>query len=248
MRIGKFAVAALAGVWLAGAAAAASFSIDSVSGIWTSATPVEATGLSGVGSSHIAWGGGHPDGNYLQTSFDFAGAAGLMPAEDAWFEAGTFTHYNSATASGTYPSSIFDATLKLTFNLTVDGAAKVVERVFDFAVRDTRNSDAVCANGLANGVGVNVNGCADRVRLADNEAVNTSFKVGDTVYHFDISGFGTFAFGAGYYRIWTPENEAKQASIYGRYWSEPAPVPLPAAGWLLLAGVGAMAATRRRRR
>lgn len=47
---------------------------------------------------------------------------------------------------------------------------------------------------------------------------------------------------------WTnPEDNISSLGLYARF-DGPAPVPLPAAGWLLLAGLGGLAAVRRRRK
>ena len=117
---------------------------------------------------------------------------------------------------------------------------------FNFAHWETPNGAATCANGAPNSSGVNWNGCADSVtvRLVSDES--ETFKMGGATYMFDTIGFefnnmilGTF---------WTEENQDNSAHLYASYSVVPSPVPLPAAGWMLIAGLGGLVAMKRRKK
>jgi hypothetical protein len=226
---------------LTGAAQANTISITDVSGIWTSITGGSVT--SGVGTSSISWGVDVGDG---QSGYDFDGNApptigGLQP--DTVFDLGTFTHRNRPIEGGT---SITQATLQVFFDFIIDSEPLTTYSRFSTFVFDhweTPNSADPCADGGANGLGVNENGCADNVDPVTNPAFSESFDVDGVTYVLDVTGFDIGP------SFWTRENAENTAIIQARFTAKEniAPIPLPAAGWLLLSALAGAAALARRR-
>lgn len=227
---------------LAGAAQAGTISITSVTGQWTSITGGSNT--TPLGGSSISWGNSTGFG---QSGYDFVGiapptVAGLPP--DTVFDLGTFTHRNNPIEAGT---SITAATLKVLFDFVIDSdPLTVIQRssTFVFKHNETDNGADPCANGGANYVGVNINGCADNVDPATNPNFSESFDVDGVTYLLDVTGFDIGS------SFWTVEQATNTATIRARFTekSNVAPIPLPAAGWLLVAGLGGLGALSRRRR
>lgn len=229
-------------------AEAATVTVESVQGSWIQATPVNSSAagtISGLGTSTVSWG-------IPFTSRDSKSAYGFVattpPAatlsEGSSFVLGTFTHYNYVIQSGT---SIVNAVLQLTFNLTIDGVVQNFSQAYNFNHWETPNLPSTCANGGANSSGVNVNGCADRVQAVTNQALSPSFIVNGVQYLLEITafqGFGTD--NSGVPTFWTVENRANSAQLSVTYREIPT-VPLPPAGLALLAGLAGLAALRARK-
>lgn len=229
-----------------GSASAAIVTLDSVAGQWSAASP--ASRVSGVGTNTIRWGTPNTtSGNGQKSGYRFTSA--VPPSQEltegATSALGTFTHLNYIIDVGT---SITAATLSLTFGLTIDGVSQTITNSYNFSHLETPNADNPCANGAANKSGVNVNGCADRVQATLNDAVAETFTINGTEYTIDITGFD-IPDQNGIPTFWTVENRSNSAQLYaGLTQFTPAPVPLPAAGWMLVAGLGGLAAARRRKK
>ena len=234
-----------------GAAQAASLTVTDISGAWTSwagGTAV-AAGTDGD-TAQLRW--GIPTRS-TKSGYDFTPASvPLTPAENTDFDLGTFSHNNFPIASGTgIDSAALD--VSFTFYLGTDSNSLITRTSrFVFDHWETANAAAPCADGGAVGTGINANGCADRVRAVTNPSGTETFEVvdGDVTrrYFFAVTGFDMGD------AFWTKENAQNTATLRARYLLEeemapmPAPLPLPAAGWMLVAGLGAFAATGRRRR
>lgn len=232
----SFLMAAAAAALLAGAAEAGTISIVSVTGNWTGVTG--GTNVNGLGTGTVKWGTNIGNG---QSGYGFAGYAPSGPhAADTLFDIGLFTHFNKAIASGT---SITGAVLDVAFTFTIDGGAAITRHsIFEFAHWETANGANPCANGGANGSGVNANGCADRVTPVTNPYFSEAFLIDGVKYVFDVTGFN---FGSSF---WTREGATNSAVLQGRFTeTNIAPVPLPAAGLMLLAGIAGLGAAARRR-
>ncbi len=247
------AAIALAGI---GAANAATVEVSGVSGAWTALVPPTGpTRVNGIGTNVVQW--GTPFGrNKKQSGYSFVGAAAGELQTDTDFDLGTFTHNNFVISKGT---SITGAGLNIAINLMIGGVNRAVTTAFNFSHWETVNDgerDGRCADGGANRTGVNASGCADRVAILDNAASDQTFEIDGFLYILEITGFTRG--GAFFTEFWTQENAANSAILRAKFTQvgpvdpidpiDPSPVPLPAAGWLILTGLGALAATKARRK
>lgn len=231
--------------------------IQSVSGEWTDTTPGNVFGLTGEGTEELRW--GLPSTlvkTGLKSGYRFDGA--IPPeteeAADTPFALGTFTHFNNrimAVGNG-MASTISSVDLAVEISLMIGAVNYMFTQVFTFLHDETPNSASTCAYGGTPGNGVNGSyGCNDRVTAALNESASDELVVDGLKYTFEFSGFqyndGVFDY------FDTVEEETNKATLLGLYRVEKvgeqiSPVPLPAAGWLLLAGVGGLAALKRRQK
>lgn len=234
----QFLAATATAALLAGAASAATVEIVSVTGAWTSLTGGQ--DVLGIDTSSVRWGEDIGNG---QSGYDFTGIAPSGPHNaNTLFDMGIFTHVNRPVEGGT---SITAAVLEVLFTFTIDGGPAISRSsVFDFNHWETTNDNNPCADGGVNGVGINVNGCADNVDPQTNPDFTETFEIAGVKYVFDVTGFDIGN------SFWTKENALNTATIRGRFTEERniSPIPLPAAGWLLLAGVAGLGVAARKRR
>ena len=240
---------------------AATIGVTEVGGIWTQQAPMPLS-VKGLNTNSLLWGTpfngtqrGDPNGK--QSGYSFVGAAAGNIESGSKFDLGTFTHNNYVVNTGT---SITSAHLTIAVNLAIGGTTQVVNTAFNFLHNETMNNPGggVCANGGANGSGVNSAGCADRVQIEGNGASDQTFVIDGFEYILEITGF-TVA-GQLFSEFWTTEQQSNSAILQARFTLVgptdpgpgpeplPSPVPLPAAGWLMLAGLGALAAERARKK
>jgi hypothetical protein len=255
-----FALATAAAVLLGGvsAAIAATVTVADVAGVWTSTDPANPPGLAGLGTNSVSWG---VPVDTQKSGYSFVGAAAGQVETGVDFDLGTFTHNNFVIQAGT---SIRGAGLGVVVNLVIGGVTQAVNAAFDFSHWETNNQPrrgGACADGGRFGVGVNASGCADRVTILDNKASQQSFVIDGFEYILEITGF-TRA-GKLFNAFWTEENKANSAILRARFRlvgpsgggssgepgpTTPSPVPLPAAGWMMLAGLGVLGAARARKK
>ena len=231
-------IAAAAVVAMAATAgSAATLTINSVTGVWTNLNP--AVGISGGGTNEIRWGKSKGSG---KSGYRFDGNAPppFVANEGIAFDLGKFTHFNNPI-TGTDLSS---ADLKVTINVAGFGN---ITSTYSFAHWETPNGANPCANGGANGSGVNANGCADRVTATLNLGQTDVFQIGGINYVFDVSGF--LNGGVLLNEFWTKEKRNNMAILQGSFVTRNSVViPLPAAGWLLIGSLGVLGAFKRRKK
>ncbi len=254
-----FALAAAVAIAIGSASAsdAATIDVAGVTGKWTTVAPTP-PGLKGLNTSSVNWGIVHSTSTTgKQSGYSFVGAASGTQESGVDFNLGTFTHNNFVINAGT---SIESARLGLVVNLVIGGVSRAISTSFGFKHWETNNNgegNGRCANGAANGSGVNSAGCADRVTVVDNKDQQERFEIDGILYILEITGF-TRA-GALFSEFWTTENAANSAILRARFTAvgtvpgpnpnpTPSPVPLPAAAWMMLTGLGALVAARARRK
>ena len=164
------------------------------------------------------------------------------------FNVGTFTHNNNPI----FAPSLNTAELTVNSQIVVkQGATELgtfnVVSVFDFAHWETVNNADPCADGGANGSGVNVNGCADRVTFTTNVGQSTGFEVGGVEYILNLTGF--LINGSVADEFWTTEAASNPAFLKGAVVDRTTVVPIPAAAWLFgSALIGAVGLGRRNKK
>ncbi|MDO6708426.1 THxN family PEP-CTERM protein [Photobacterium sp. 1_MG-2023] len=143
----------------------------------------------------LRWGVPNVNGNGQQSGYDFASMPGFstMLDTDAGtstdFTLGMFTHRNNIINAGSGWASLLSADLQLNTTVSIDGAPPIdVEFVFNFNHNETNNVADPCANGMANGSGVNINGCADIITVTTAQFSDV-IVVDNIAYTINIQGF-----------------------------------------------------------
>jgi hypothetical protein len=241
LKFGFLGATALAAVFAVGVAtaSAATLKINSVSGVWTNlvANPAGGT-ISYDGQNKIRW--GNPFQQPKQSGYDFTGAAppALIKEEDEDFSLGEFTHLNFPITG----TSLISADLLV--EIVLDGYINPIISTFSFLHDETTNENKIkdCKYQPS------VSRCDDLVKASLNLGKTESFNIGDIEYVFTISGFEVA--GTTFSQFLTEEGKSNSANLIGKFVTKESvsPVPLPAAAWMLLAGIAGLGAVARKRR
>lgn len=222
----------------AGAANAVTFTVDTTAGTWENTVLTNGGNAGGESTNEIRW--GRPATDAGQSGYDYTAAAATSSQTDELFILGTFNHLNFPVFS----PSLVSADLAISLSGNADGVGFSFNSTFSFDHFETPNEANPCAAG-----GVPL--CPDLVTLLNPQDTSQVVTVDGTDYTLEIAGFVTDAtdFTSFLDSFLTLENQENEAFLVARF-SEPlvSEVPLPAAGWMLLAGLGGMAAMRRSRK
>jgi opacity protein-like surface antigen len=256
MRMLASAAAIAAATALATPAAAVTLIVDPITATWSNV--LGGANLEninpGTADTTIRWGGNVPTNQ--KSGYNYTAAAVpinvavVVNGSSAGFNLGTFTHFNNPIPSGT---SITGATLTVTYGLAIDDGVNPIvnlglkNSVFLFDHWETPNADNPCADGGANGVGVNSNGCADRVRVSLDAGASDFFTINDVDYFLTIAGFTVD--GIGKTVFWTREQAENPAQLLGSVTARGVTptIPEPATWAMLIAGFGMVGLGMRRR-
>ena len=232
------------------AAAAVQVEFKNVAGVWFD--PAGGTNIAiaaNGGDGTIRWG---QSTGYGQSGYNFIGADFSTSLDQAIDSSGSvnigeFQHANLPIHSG---GAISGVGLRFTTDVWADGSflgTKTFE--YNFSHNETTNQSNPCANGQANGGGVNVNGCADQVTMNFNSNSQV-FLIGGKQYTLNLDGFLVDGSPSG--GFWTKEQAVNSAFIRGKIdlYSVASGVPEPATWAMMIigfGGVGTMVRSARRR-
>ncbi len=200
----------------------------------------------GTASSQARWGG---DAGSGQSGYNF-GAVAIAPLTvnppggSVATAIASFDHVNVPI----FAPSLSTIQLLFKTDVAVDGVSMGSRSfTYNFTHDETTNNLDPCPYGGANGQGVNINGCADRVSVNFNSQSET-FDIGGEHYTLDIVGF--LVGGNPVTSFTTIERQINSGYILGKLslYTDASNVPEPATWALMIGGFGMVGGAARRRR
>jgi hypothetical protein len=213
-------------------------SLESLTASWLDPAPTSAANVSGNGTDSASLFWGRPASRAGQSGYNFTTAATPIsyevPPPTPDFVIGTWTHYNNPV----FAPSLDSVRLMLSADISVDSISQgTMNFYFDFTHNETANNARLCANGGANRVGVNVNGCADIVDISYN-TLSDSFLVDGTLFTLNLAG------GSNYFE--TVESLTNTFDVYASIVATNSAVPEPSSLILLASGLLGIGAARKK--
>ena len=233
------ALCALA-VGAAAPASAVTVNLDSITAQWKNPIFSSGTPNASVDGNEVSWGLPFEDGPLSSYVFDPRQDLGVVPENP--FLLGTFTHNNFPILL----PAIDSVDLELTVIGSIDGVAFEIDPVFGFDHIETPNEAVPCGQG-------GPNPCADLVTLENQQDLSEVVTVNGEEFTIVVEGFVDTLTEQPALSYLTTEGQANSAFLRARIDAPlapppPAPIPLPAAGFMVLAGLGGLAALRSARR
>ena len=233
--------------------------LTNITGSWFNAVPPppDVTITNGNPLSSARWGVPFAP-NTFQSGYDYTvngnhSFAVNPPPVAAAQDIGTFNHLNFPVTGATLTSIQLEIDADVAVNAIPQGTFKFI---FDFTHDETDNGgvpggpfSGTCpypVAGSPNGVGVNVNGCADRVTITSS-VLSQVFLVGGVAYTLDILGFSQDGGVTITNNFFTTEGQNNTADVFARV-SAVTPPTVPEPGSLALLGLGLLAAGFMRRK
>lgn len=231
-------------------------SLTNIIGSWLTPVP-PVTIVNGNPLSTARWGTPFAP-NIFQSGYDFTSAGSdnftvnPPPVSTPPELVGTFNHLNFPITGTTLQSIQLEIDANVAVNAIPEGTFKFI---FDFTHDETPNGGppggpftGTCpypTAGSPNGVGVNINGCADKVTVTTS-SLSQTFLVGGVQYTLDILGFSQDGGVTIANSFVTTENQNNTAGLYAHVHAVTPSVPEPAS--LALVGLGLLAAGFMRRK
>jgi len=208
--------------------------ISNINANWFNADPGSATiGHSGS-TATIRWGIGDPIPS-VQSGYNFtpnaAGISANVPPSAGPLDLGTFEHLNFPI----FEPFLQSVDLMVTADVSINGNPMgTLTLVFDFTHDETINNLNPCPFGGANGQGININGCADKVTVAAGGGTST-FLAGGAKVALTTIGFSQDGGNTVMSNFLTIENQNNTADLFVNISATLAEVPEP--GSLALIGL-----------
>lgn len=229
-------------------------SIDQIGAIWQNPTG-SAVGAATVNTDNgdgdptvdgetveIFW--GTPATNNGQSGYSFAPTpVSFLADPDMAYSLGTFTHFNQPIFDS--GGSLDSVELAFHFAGSPEGVPVTAsfDAIFDFEHDETLNTATLAGCDPQ----VSTTPCDDVVTVSAQGGPDEIVDVGNTRYIFSLLGFSPDGTDGSFESVFfTEEGENSSRDLWFQY--SVSVVPLPAAGWLLLAGIGGLAAVGRRRK